>query len=130
MYHVKKYAIAISIMLVTAVVVLLIVSTLTYLFKWQADKAMIGIIATYVIVGFVGGLGMKLGEKRGNRENDFHGVKIKVKETLLLSSMFMLILVIVSIWGAQHVFAFSGRFLMIWGLVASSAFFGRWVGRG
>jgi hypothetical protein len=31
-------------MLLVAVLSLLLVSTLTFLFKWQADKAMIGII--------------------------------------------------------------------------------------
>ena len=129
-YHVKKYAIAISIMLVTSVVVLVIVSTLTYLFKWQADKAVVGIIVTYVLAGFVGGFGMKWGEKKGNEKNCSHSVKINAVEILILSSMFMLLLVVVSTLRFQNIVVFSGRFLMIWGLVASSAFLGRWIGRG
>jgi hypothetical protein len=129
MYHVKKYAIAMGIMLVTSVVALLLVSTFAYVFKWQADKAMVGIIVTYILVGFAGGFGMRWGEKKEDGKINSHGIKKNVIETLLLSSMFMLFLLVVSIMRFQNVFMFSRRFLMIWGLMASSAFLGRWVGR-
>lgn len=129
MYHVKKYAIAIGIMLVTSVVTLLLVSTLAYVFKWQADKAMVGIIVTYILAGFAGGFGMRWREKKEDGKINSHEIKKNVIETLLLSSMFMLFLLVVSIMRFQNVFMFSRRFLMIWGLMASSAFLGRWVGR-
>ena len=129
MYHVKKYVIATSIMLVTSVVSLLLVSILAYVFKWQADKAMVGIIVTYILAGFAGGFGMRWVKSMEYGKDNLMRVRDKTIEALFLSSIFMLLLAVFSVLRFQNTFVFSGRFLMIWGLVASSAFFGRWMGK-
>ena len=64
MYKVKKYIISLGIMMLVAIVSLLIVSTLTYIFKWQEDKATIGIVVTYILTGVAGGFSIAYAEKK------------------------------------------------------------------
>jgi len=125
MYRIKKYSIAIGAMIGMTLVSLLIVSTLTYLFKWQADKAMIGIIVTYILVGFAGGFVFKRVSKKQNAEERKVGVLQKVLEVFSLSSVFMLLMIVLSTFVLQNPFEISGRLLMIWGLMTSSCFLGR-----
>lgn len=110
MYKVKKYVISLCIMMIVATVFLLIVSALTYMFKWQADKAVIGIIITYVLAGFAGGISLR-------KER-------KIIGALGLGTMFMLLLVICSRIGFQIPFEFSVRVIRIWLLITSSTFVG------
>ena len=65
MVKVKKYVITLCVMIITTMVALFTVSALTFWFKWQADKAMIGIIMTYVLAGLSGGVVLGLCEKKG-----------------------------------------------------------------
>lgn len=125
MYRIKKYSIAIGAMIGMTLVSLLIVSTLTYLFKWQADKAMIGIIVTYILVGFAGGFVFKRVSKKQNAEERKVGVLQKALEVFSLSSVFMLLMIVLSTFVIQNPFEISGRLLMIWGLMTSSCFLGR-----
>jgi len=125
MHRLKNYIVAIGVMIVTAMVSLLAVSTLTYLFKWQADKAMIGIIVTYILVGFAGGFVFKRVSKKQNAEERKVGVLQKVLEVFSLSSVFMLLMIVLSTFVLQNPFEISGRLLMIWGLMTSSCFLGR-----
>lgn len=110
MYKIKKYIIAISSMLITSVISLLVLSILTYLFKWQADKAMIGIIITYILAGVVGGVCIKT-ERR-------------VRAAVGLGTLFFAILVLCSSIGFQIPFEFSSKFMLIWLLIISSSFIG------
>ena len=111
MFKVKRYLIAISIMLLTSVVFLFVLSILTYMFKWQADKAMIGIIVTYILAGVVGGVCIKT-ERR-------------VRTAVGLGTIFLAILVLCSSIGFQIPFEFSGRLILIWLLIISSSFIGQ-----
>ncbi|MBQ8519395.1 MAG: hypothetical protein IJ455_07345 [Agathobacter sp.] len=124
MRKIRGFVIAIIIMLIVSVMSLLVVTVLTYLFKWQADKAMIGIIVTYILAGFAGGMSLKWVAPK-----EYHGEKTmgrkKGLEAWILANSFMLILLCVSIFVAQSPFEFSGRFLMIWSLLISSTFLGR-----
>lgn len=110
MNNVKKYAISLSVMIVVSIVSIVIVSTLTYLLKWQADKAMIGIIVTYVVTGFSGGV--------------CHGGKRKILSALLMGTIFVLLLAALAYLGFQIPFELSKRFLLIWLLIVCSTFVG------
>ena len=88
MYIVKKYLIAISVMMITSIVSLLIVSALTYLFKWQSDMAMIGIIVTYVLAG----LSCVFTLRKIERES----LSKMIFDTLITSVLFIVLLRVVS----------------------------------
>lgn len=125
MYKIKKYIFAISIMIIVAMLSLLVVSVLTYLLKWHADKAMVGIIVTYVLTGYVGGFCLSRYEKRRMAIDKPGGIGKKAVETLLLSGVFMLLLVGISVLGMKGVFEISIRFLVILTLLVCSTFLGR-----
>ena len=55
-HSVVSYATSILLMAFISFLSLLVLSLLTYLFKWQAPQAMVGIILTYILAGFGGGL--------------------------------------------------------------------------
>lgn len=114
MHRVKRYIISLSIMMIVAMVSLLIVSILTYLFKWQSDKAMIGIIVTYVFAGFAGGICLRREKQMGHRR--------KLIESLIIGTAYMLLLLLLSCFVFQIPFQFSIRFLMIWLLIVFTAF--------
>jgi len=114
MYKIKKYMIAISVMLVVSIVSLFVVSTFTYLFKWQANKAMIGIIVTYVLAGFAGGICLRNETQIGYRR--------RLIEALIIGTAYMLLLLLLSCFIFQIPFRFSIQFLMIWLLIVLSSF--------
>lgn len=118
----KSTVICVGIMLLVAVLSLLLVSTLTFLLKWQADKAMIGIIVTYIVSGLAGGLcfGRMVKKSYGGRSKIGNGKA--VIEAVKLSTIFILILVLCSVIGFRIPFEFSDRFLLIWILIAGSVF--------
>ena len=114
MCKVKKYCIAIGVMLVVSIVSLLVLSTLTYLFKWQADKAMIGIIVTYVLAGFAGGICLRNEIQIGDRR--------RLIEALIIGTAYMLLLLLLSCFIFQIPFRFSIQLIMIWLLIVLSSF--------
>ena len=71
-------------MIATSMVSLAVVSVLTYWFKWQADKAMIGIVVTYILTGVAGGFSIAYGEKKETWKT--------VLEILLVYVIFILLL--------------------------------------
>lgn len=115
----RRYVLGILLMGLVSMVSLLGVSVLTYWLKWQADKAMIGIIVTYILAGFSGGISLKLLNKEKMK------LRRKGAEALIISNIFMIILLMISVIILKNPFEMSGRVLMIWGLVMSSAFLGR-----
>lgn len=122
MYKVKSYLMAISIMLITSVISLFVLSLFTYAFKWQADKAMIGIIVTYVIAGVAGGFCLQKIQSREDGIKKCVSIRKKMIEALILSGTFMISLMIWSGIGLHHTFQLSSYTLLIWILIASSAF--------
>jgi len=119
MYKVKKYIVTICIMIIAAIVSLLVVSVLTYLFKWQSDKAMAGIVITYILSGLAGGFYLR---NEGAME-----IRKNVIEAVLLSTLFIFSLIIFSSLVFKIPFGFSVRFLLIWLLVTCSLFGGMCV---
>ena len=116
MYYVKLYVRAIVVMLVIAIVALFGVGILTYLFKWQADKVMIGIIVAYILSGVAGGVCLRKEEQKGCRK--------RLIESLKIATAYIFLLSIFSCFIFQIPFEFSRRFLLIWLLMVSSTFVG------
>lgn len=124
MYMVKKYSITICFMVVVSIVCLFVVSLFTFLFKWQADKALIGIIVTYILAGFTGGFVLRCMEKK-NEGGSRSGIGQKIIEVLLGSGIFMILLFMCSVLVLQIPFEISKRGLIVFVLFLSSAFLGR-----
>lgn len=127
MCKVKSYLMAISIMLITSVISLFVLSLFTYAFKWQADRAMIGIIVAYVLAGFAGGFCLRKIQSREDGIKKYVSIRKKMIEALILSGTFMISLMIWSGIGLHHTFQLSSYTLLIWILIASSAFGGMYV---
>ena len=94
MYKVKKYIIAVGVMLVVSAISLLVVSLFTYWLKWKADKVMIGIILTYVLAGLSGAFVLnRLGKREYKRR--------KKTEIIVLSTLYVLTLILASVFCFQ-----------------------------
>ena len=119
MKKIKTFLITIIIMLIASTLSLLVVSALTYFYKWQADKALIGITLTYILAGFSGGLFLKI-KSKGQLSMTW-----KMLEACLLSTIFMGILIVISVFVIKIPFAISSRFLMICMLFLGSTCLGR-----
>lgn len=117
---IKNLFISLVIMGLTSVIILFVVSALTYLLKWQAPQALVGITLTYILTGFVGG--MLQGALEGALE-----LRERVVHGLILGSVYMIILLLLSVvlvekpgWDYVHL-------LMIWILLACSSVLGSFL---
>ncbi len=119
MRKLRNYIITILIMAIVSLLCLVILSIFTYNYKWQADKALIGITYTYILTGLVGGLSQKILCKESK------SMGRKMLEGMIFSSLFMGGLVVLSIFQAGNPFEISSRFLMIWMLLMGSTCLGR-----
>lgn len=119
MRKIKNLFITIIIMLLVSTISLLAVSALTYIYKWQADKALIGITITYILAGFFGGLFLKWKTK------EQLSMGRKMLEAILLSVIFVGILVTASVFVMENSFVISSRFVMICMLFVGSTCLGR-----
>lgn len=119
MRKIRSFIITLIIMSIMSIICLVIVSLLSYFYKWQADKALIGITVTYILTGFIGGLAQKI----QNKEHKNMGRKML--DAIVLSSSYILILIMASVFLAQIPFAVSSRFLMILMLMVGSTCLGR-----
>ena len=120
MKKIKSFVISIIIMLIISVLSLLLVSVFTYLFKWQADKAMIGIMVTYALAGFAGGY--FLGMEKSNQQMQTNKMGKNAMESLILSLSFMCLLILCSVLVYDMSFVLSERFFISGLLVFSSSF--------
>ncbi len=133
MVKIKLYALTIFVMSIISTILLLCISLLTYCFKWQADTAMLAITFTYILTGFFGGMVMKWIPSWHRRKLDKAisvqqepvSIGSKMLESIIVASVFMLLLLILSITIVRDPFALSSRFLMIWMLLVGSACLGR-----
>ena len=125
MRKIRVYIIACILMLITVLVALAVLSSFIYLLKWKADMAMAGIIVIYILSGFVGGKSLSFLQKRLQTKNGQLSIAAKALEALLLSSIFLCILMIISIFILRIPFGISVRFLLIVLLFAGSCFVGR-----
>ena len=114
----KQIVIPIVAMILTAAIMLFAVSILSYIYKWQADKALVGITITYIATGFIGGVIKK-------KVSDETDITKRLLEGIVLGSVFMFLLIGGSILFTENSLAISSRFLMIWMLITGSASLGR-----
>ncbi len=115
---VKQILKSIFIMSFVSVLMLLVLSVLTYALKWKADAALIGITLTYILTGFVGG---KVKKRMSYEMNMLK----KLFEGFVIGTIFMLLLVLLSVVVTDSSFVISERFFMIWMLITGSAALGR-----
>lgn len=113
-----KWIVPLFVMTVISMLMLIGVSMLAYIYKWYADKALIGITLTYIVAGFIGG-------KVLNRLSEVKDMNKKLLESILLSVLAMALLVLFSLLVTENEFGISSRFLMIWMLITGSASLGR-----
>lgn len=119
MRKIKNYILVIILMLFISGISLFVLGLLTYMQKWQADKALVGVVAAYILAGYFGGLFQKIINKE-TRENGK-----KIAEGIITASGFMLVLTCLCVFGQGGSLVFSTRFFMIWALLVGSACLGR-----
>jgi hypothetical protein len=105
-------------MCVITLLSILVVSMCTFWWKWQADMAMKGITATYIISGLAGGLMEGCLLRRG-----------RIKRTGILKALFYGIILSSAYWGIpggiamllvkEHILDM-GNFAMVFGITAGS----------
>lgn len=114
----KQIVMPLLLMSFVSVILLLGLSALTYIFKWQADTALVGITLTYIVAGFVGGRSRK-------KLSEEITIGKKLLEGIFLGTLFMFLLWLLSMVIVQNQFELSSRFLMIWMLLIGSVSLGR-----
>lgn len=118
MMRMKQMVIPLLSMSFMSALFLLGLSVLAYILKWQADIVLVGITFTYITIGFIGG---KV-RKRFSYETN---IGKKLMEGIMLGTIFMLLLVVLSLFVMDIPFSFTTRFLMIWMLIVGSTALGR-----
>ena len=124
MKRVLKWMFAVLLMVVVAMICLLISSGFTYIYKWQADKAMVGITVTYILTGFVGGYVQRF-FKNEARGRDVYSIGQKMLDGICVGAIFLSFMILISVFVVQNPFVISSRFLMIGMLLIGSACLGR-----
>ena len=107
------------VMVVVSLICLLVVSAFSYFYKWQADKALVGITITYIFAGFIGGITQKFLDKSERNMGK------KMLEAILISSIFIGMILGISAIVLQQPLMISSRFLSIYMLLAGSTCMGR-----
>lgn len=108
---------AVLVMGIVAAVFLLGLSTMAYIWKWNAFATSIGISISYMVIGFFGGKSM------GKNATDSLGKK--VWEGVSLGTIGMACMGLISVVLMDNAFTLSARALMIWIMLMASAAFGR-----
>ena len=119
MKKIRYFLLVLIIMVVVSVICLCVVSALAYTYKWQADKALIGVTFTYIVTGFVGGFSQKIMNKEAQ------SIGRKMLEGMILSLLFMGGLIVLSFFLIQNPLEITSRFWMIMMLLMGSACLGR-----
>ena len=115
MKRIIRFLLILFVMFVVSIICLGVVSMFAYIYKWQADKAMIGIIAVYTVAGIVGGIMTK----KMNRGT--------LLEVILLGTIYMILLPIASVLLFKNDFVFSTQFFRIYVVMICSMFLGRYL---
>jgi putative membrane protein (TIGR04086 family) len=119
MRKIGNFVITLIVMMLVSLLCLCVVGILSYIYKWQADKALVGITITYILAGFTGGITQKILNKEKRK------IKQKMLEGILTGLIFVGGLVIASVFIIQSPFMFSTRFFMILMLIIGSTCLGR-----
>ena len=119
MKNIRDLCITLIMMFLVSMICLIFVTVLSYNYKWQADKALVGITVTYILAGFSGGLIQRFLDKRER------SIGQKMLGGILLASFFIGILCVVSFVLGIGPMYISSRFLMILMLLIGSTCLGR-----
>lgn len=114
-----NFMVVILLMLAVSCISLAVISILANIQDWQADKALLGIILTYGLAGFVGGFSQKI------RSREKKGIGKRMAEGVEIASAFMFVLVLACMFVIDTPFTISSRLLRIWALLIGSACLGR-----
>ena len=128
MKKITNIIVGILAMVMVSAIFLMGLSVLVFVFKWQASKAIIGIMVTYILAGIGGGLTMKWYLKKemrrqsccGIRDETVVTIKEKVTEVFCASTFFIIILWLLSIVLKINGSIELGRFFLVWMLVSGS----------
>ena len=120
-HSIVSYVISILLMALLSLISLLLLSILTYLFKWQAPEAMMGIILTYILAGFGGGLL----SKSLPEANDTKQLRNIVMDSIIKGSGYMLLLILISLLTTEPTGFDVLRILAIWLLIVAGYAMGR-----
>lgn len=122
-HSIVSYVISILLMALLSLISLLALSVFTYLFKWQAPEAMIGIILTYVLAGFGGGLLSRTsGEEMAQSHRFLYPI---IRDSLIKGSGYMLLLILISLLTTEPTDFDILRILAIWLLIVAGYAMGR-----
>lgn len=130
-YTIKNTLFAVIIMGMVSVIVLVILSIFTYLLKWQAPQAQVGIILTYIISGFLGGvLPSVIGERGKKKEvkNTERSTKNAIIKGITQGTIYMAVLLTISILLSANESWDMVQILLIWILLSVSSTLGIFIG--
>ena len=122
-YIIQKMLIGVIVMLIVSMVSLVILSALTYFYKWQAHQAQVGITLTYIISGFLGGfLSCMIGEHSREKRN-------LLICGMTLGTIYLAVLLAVSVLIAANEAWDIVQILLIWLLLSASSALGIFTGK-
>ena len=122
-YIIQKMLIGVIVMLIVSMVSLMILSALTYFYKWQAHQAQAGITLTYIISGFLGGfLSCMIGERSREKRN-------LLICGMTLGTIYLAVLLAVSVLIAANEAWDIVQILLIWLLLSASSALGIFAGK-
>lgn len=131
-YTIKTTLLSVIIMGIVSSSALVILSVFTYLFKWQAPQAQLGITLTYIISGFLGGfLPSVIGESGKNKKevkNTENSMKTTLMKSVTQSTIYMSILLLISILISKSESWDIGQIVLIWILLVCSNALGIFLG--
>lgn len=130
-YTIKNTLFAVIIMGITSAATLVILSVFTYLFRWQAPQAQVGIILTYIISGFFGGvLPSMIGERGKKKEvkNTERSTKNALIKGTTQSAIYMAVLLSISILLSANENWDMVQILLVWILLTASSTLGIFIG--
>ena len=110
----KRYFSTVMLMLLISLLAIVLLGTLTYLFKWQSDKARIGIVVTYILAGSVGGFCLR-------DKIQIEWIK-RVKMAVTIGTAYIFVLWLVSYFVIRIPYKFSMEFILIWLIVVCSSY--------
>ena len=114
--------IGVIVMLIVSMVSLVILSALTYFYKWQAYQAQVGITLTYIISGFLGGfLSCMIGEHSREKRN-------LLICGMILGTIYLAVLLAVSVLIAANEAWDIVQIILIWLLLSASSALGIFTG--
>ena len=130
-YTIKTTLFAVIIMGITSAIALVILSVFTYLLKWQAPQARVGITLTYIISGFLGGfLSCIIGGRRKKKEvkNTENSTKITLIKGTTQGAIYMAVLLSISILLSANENWDMVQILLVWILLTASSTLGIFIG--